>query len=314
MEVLQCNITIGSYSFDFVNEVEITSGWKNFTDKATIRIPSSLKVDQNAIKSAFPKGTAVSISLGYASDKLHALFTGYVARVKPTIPLEIECEDEMWKLKQIQVNENARNESMQAYLSRILGVEVDCFDITIPRLVAANITGVQLLDKIKSDYGFPSFMRNGKLVVGKPYDPNNLTLHTVVVDNSKDSTVKGQNLEYTTKDDVKLKVIAISNMDNGKKEQVELGDADGESHTLNFFNIPKSDLQKVAEQEMEKLSYDGYRGDLTLFGVPLVQHGDVIRLKNTQESDKTGDYRVDEVIYRFGVDGFEQKVKPGPKA
>lgn len=313
MEVLICHITIGSYSFDFVHRVTVESSWQSLTDKAVIYLPAALKVDKTKLKDAFPKGTAVSIQLGYESTGLTEVFNGFIARVHPKVPIEIECEDLMWKLKQIQVNENAKNELLGDYLTRVLNMEVDCFEVQIPKFIANNITGAQLLDQIKSDYGFPSFIRGGKLVVGKQYDPNTQQKHIVIIDQASNSNVKSQNLEYAQKDDIKFKVTAISNMANGDKVEVEIGDPEGESRTLNFFDIPKADLEAIAEKEMERLNYDGYRGDLTLFGAPKVNHGDILVLKNTQESDKTGEYFIDELTIDYGVNGYEQKIKPGAK-
>ena len=314
MEALTCNIVIGNYSFDFVHRVTVQSSWKELTDKASVYLPAALKIDKDKLQDAIPKGATVKIELGYESTGLKEVFNGFVSRVHPSIPIEIECEDLMWKLKQIQVNENAKNEKLQDYLSRVLNIEVDCYDITIPKLIANKITGAQLLDQLKSDYGFYSFIRGTKLVVGKQYDAETQNKHTVIIDQAFNSNVKKQDLEYAKADDIKFRVTAISNMANGKKEQVEIGDPEGENRTLNFYNIPKSDLQAIAEKEMSRLQYNGYRGDITLFGTPLAEHGDILVLKNTQESDKTGEYFIDEVYMDFGVSrGFEQKIKPGTK-
>lgn len=312
MFVLQCEISIGNYLFDFVNELVVESSWKNQTDTARITLPAALKVDRDRLSSIFKKGDAVSIRIGY-DGKLNNVFSGYVARIKPTTPIAIECEDEMWKLKQVTVNSNAKSEKLQDYLQRVLPIEADCFDIVIPSFVAHNITGAQLLNEFKSDYGFHSFFRNGKLVVGKQYDPEDNTTHKVIIDNSQNSNVAGQGLEYQEKDDVKLKVTAISTMSDGTKHEVEIGNPDGEARTLNFYNVPKSDLQKLAEKEMERFNYTGYKGDVTLFGEPFVRHGQRLELYNDQSSDKTGKYFIDAVTYNYGLGGFRQQVTIGPK-
>lgn len=312
MFVLQCEISIGNYQFDFVNELVVESSWKNQTDTARITLPAALKVDRNKLSSIFKKGDVVSIRIGY-DGKLNNVFTGYVARIKPTTPIVIECEDEMWKLKQVTVNSNAYSETLQDYLQRVLPVKADCFDITIPSFIAHNITGAQLLNEFKSDYGFQSFFRNGKLVVGKQYDPEDDTIHKVVIDNNQDTNVAEQRLEYQEKDDVKLKVTAVSTMSDGTKHEVEIGDPEGESRTLNFYNVPKSDLQKLAEKEMQRFNYTGYKGGLTLFGEPFVRHGERLELINDQKSDKTGKYFIDAVTYTFGMGGLRQQLTIGPK-
>lgn len=313
MEVLKCTIKIGSLTVDFVNKVTVESTWKQLTQKATILLPAALKVNANKLKDAIPKGAEVTIQVGYESSGLATIFQGFVSRVHPKVPIEIECEDAMWKMKQVQVTENAKNETFQSYLSKVLPYEVDSFDVSLPKFVVNKLTAAQLLDQLKKDYGFPIFVRGNKVFVGKQYDPENATTHRFIIDNAINTNIKSQALEYTSKDDIQLKVTAISNMSSGEKIEVTLGDTDGEEHTLNFFDLQKADLEKVATAEMDRLRYDGFRGGFTAFGNPLVTHGDIVELVNSQESDKTGNYWVDGVTYNFGVEGFEQNITIGSK-
>lgn len=314
MEILNCNIRIGSLTFDFVHQVTVQSTWMELTQTAMIILPAALKVDKNKLKDAIPKGSEVIVQVGYQSTGLTQIFKGFVARVHPKTPIEIECEDLMWKLKQIQVLENAKNETFQSYLSKVLPYKVDCFDMSLPKFVVNKLTGAQLCDGLKKDYGFPIFVRNDKILVGKQYDPENAKRHKFIIDNVSNTNVKSQALEYTSKDDIKLKVTAISNLSNGKKIEVTIGDADGEERTLNFFDLQKPELETIATKEMERLRYDGFRGDFTAFGAPIVFHGDIAELINEQESDKSGSYWIDGVSYGYGVNGFEQVIKLGPKA
>lgn len=312
MFVLQSYIKIGKYTFNFCHEITVNSSWTEQTSTAVIKLPAAIKIDKNKINETFKKGLPVTIQIGY-SDNLVTVFEGFVARVKPTIPVEIHCEDAMWQLKQIQINETISNEKLGDFLARVLNVQVDAFDTTIPKLICNKITGAQLLDEIKQMYGFSSFFRNGVLVVGKQYADSGFKKHQFVIDNAEHCNIVANNLEFVNKDDVKIKVTAISNMSNGEKEEVEFGDPDGESRTLNFYNVPKSELEAIAQKELDKLQYDGYRGSFTAFGEPFVEHGDVVELINEQESDKTGSYWVDGVSITFGMGGYRQDIKPGPR-
>jgi hypothetical protein len=326
MEILKCEIALltpekKEYWFNFIHHVEVESTWKEFTDRATIMLPAALKIDKAELNAAIPAGSKVEIKLGYEAYGLTSVFKGYVVRVRNKIPIEIECEDEMYQLKRISINENCEDEKIGDYLARVfkpLKINVEAYDFTIHSMVVTNLTGVQLLDKIKSEYGFDSFFRPTKdgvvLVVGKPYGDNTNAKHTIIIDQSYDCNVKSQSLEYMNKTDVKLKITAISNMEDGTKETFSFGYEDGEERTLNFYNISKEKLQSLAESEAKKWIYTGWRGDLTLFGAPIVFHGDILTLKNRQGTDKTGDYYIDRVVYSFGVNGFEQCVEPGPTA
>jgi hypothetical protein len=303
------HITVGNYTFDFAHEVTVESSWKNLTDTAIIKMPSKLKFDKGNLRDTLKKGNAVTIKLGY-DDNLVTIFEGVVARVKPSIPVVIECEDLMWHLKQIEVNKLVKNTTLKDFLKEILPTyQIDCFDITLPRFTASKITAAKLLEDLKKDLGLYTFIRNGVITVGKQYDPANYTTHNVVLNYN----VANENLEYKLKEDIKLKVTAISNMENGTKLEYELGDASGESRTLNFYNLPIAELQKVATKEFDRLVYDGFRGSITIFGEPYVRMGDVIYLSDKEDSDKSGSYWVDSVQYQFGVGGYRQTIELGAR-
>lgn len=310
MEILNSHIIIGNYEFDFVTNIEIESSWMELMAKGSITLPANLKLDANKLKSQIKRGDKVEIYLGYANT-MYSIFNGYVARLKPTTPVVIEVEDEMFKLKQIMVTDVCKNETLKSFLSRNLpGVEIDCFDITIPRFVANKVTGTKLLEDIKSKLDLYSFFRGKRLVVGKQYDVANNSVQQAKFN----FNIISDNLEYRTKDDVLLLITAISNKSNGEKVEVQYGDHGGDEVTRNFpDNYTKAELYKQAKQEHEKAIYDGYRGDLTLFLEPFVRIGDVLELVKEDESDKTGRYHIDGVTYTFGVDGARQIVQLGKR-
>lgn len=308
MNVLTSHIVIGAFTFDFVNDFAIETSWEDLTDKGTITLPRNLKWPDGDWNKAIPRGTAVTISAGY-NGLLNPIFKGFVTRVKPLVPLVIEVEDQMWKLKQVIVNATCDNESLGAFLERVLAVKVDAFEINVPRFVCNKITGAKLLDKIKTEYGLYSFFKDDVLVVGKQYDGTNAE-HTVILNDN----IASDDLEYSLKEDFKIKITAISTMPDGSKIEKEFGDPDGDSKTLNFYNILVFDLEGLAKKELERMAYDGYKGSVTLFGEPFVKVGDILKIIDPKESDKQGRYFIDAVTYQFGVSGFRQSVKLGRKA
>lgn len=307
MEILNTHITIGSYSFDFVNKFVVDSSWKKLTDTAEITLPAKLKFDRGNLRDSVKPGDPVVIKSGYFPN-LETIFTGYVVRVKPTTPIVIECEDSMWKLKQVEIKDVAQNETLKSFLQRnISEIYIDCFDVKLPSYIA-NTTATLLLDNLKRDFGFYSFIRNSELVVGKQYDSDNNKEHTCTLHYD----VAEDDLEYRTVDELKFAVKAISNLETGEKIEVELGESGGESRTLNFYNLSKSDLEKIAQKEISRLYYDGFRGSFTYFGWKLISHGDIVNIKDAISSDKKGRYYVDSVQYEYGEGGIRQKVELGP--
>lgn len=310
MKLVQTNIKIGSLEFDFVHEMETVSGWELLTDTASIKLPSKLHLDKDAIKDIIKKGDAVEIATGY-DDLISTVFKGVVSEVTPSTPIEILCQDEMWNLKQIKVSISFPGGKLLDLLQQILpSVQIDCFDVTIGPFRANNINAAKLLDHIKSDFGLYSFFRNGVLTIGKQYDPQNATTHKFKLD----FNILSDDLRFTAKDDVRLKVRAISNNPNGTKTEIEIGDEDGDVRTLNFYDVPATELKKIAENEMDRLRYDGWRGSFTSFGEPMVKHGDIVELEHETESDKTGSFWIDEVVVKTGLNGIRQVIKLGPAA
>ncbi len=309
MEILRCDIQIGGLSFQWVNSIEIESSWQMLTDNATIVLPANIKVDKNKLSKQIKSGDKVTIKTGY-KERLNTVFVGYVTYVKPSVPIEITCEDEMWKLKQVSINASGRAKDLDEFMRKYYPeYDVDALNISIGKYYYANKSKAKVLEELKSDFGLYAFFRDKKLVVGKQYSGSG----SAKVKFKLDYNIITDDLEYKRKDQVKLKVKAISNNADGTKLEIELGAADGESRTLNFYDLTKSELKEFAQREMERLKYDGWRGSFTAFGEPFVKHGDVVELEHAEDSDKKGAYYVDKVVYTFGVDGYRQEITLGAK-
>ncbi len=310
MKILICHIIIGSLTFKWVQSVEIESAFTLFTDTATIKLPAHLKINKDELLQYINFGDKVEIQAGY-NNVLTPLFTGYVTDIKPTVPIEIKCEDEMWQLKQQTITDSGKNMTVEKllqkyyadYQHKYLNVELGTFYID-------NLNKVKVLEQLKSDFGLFSFFRDNTLCVGLQYDPETANTHQFILDYN----IADDDLQFKRKEQVKIKVKAISNNKNGTKTEIELGDETGDQRTLNFYNLTVTQLKEHAERELERLKYDGWRGSFTAFGEPIVKHGDIIELKKQDDStgDKTGQYWVDKVVYSFGTDGFRQKITLGP--
>lgn len=115
------------YTLNFVNDCEIKSSWKNLTTTAKLIFPKNVyvKTEQgivnwttqdlyaNTHSNQAPillRGDRISINLGYVYNSggvgnettMNEEFNGFITRINPKMPIEIECEDNMWLLKQAQ--------------------------------------------------------------------------------------------------------------------------------------------------------------------------------------------------------------------
>jgi hypothetical protein len=316
MKRLSCNISVGSLRFDYVNELHIESTWKNFTDTLTIKFPRNLKLRNTKLQDYIKTGDKVIVNLGY-DDVTELIYLGYVKTIKPSTPVEITCEDEALQLKKNPKSLSYRNVSLGTLVNDIAsGIIADVFEAQLGRFAIDRATPAQVLEKVKESYGLNSFFRLTEqqpvLVVGKVYTQEITKIHQFKFGHN----IIGDSgtLEYRNKEDVRLKIIAISMKPDNTKIEVELGDSDGEERTLTYYDLSHAELKKIATSEMEKLKYDGYSGSFTTFGVPVVRHGERVMIIDSDYPERAGEFYVDMVTTTFGLQGYRQEISLGPKA
>jgi hypothetical protein len=308
------HITIGKLVFEYANELQIESSWKEFTDTAVIKLPRNLKLKEEELLILLKVGDQVVIKMGYEGAEMNTEFLGYLTSIKPNTPLEVNCEDESWVLKKEPITKTFKKTTVLQMIGSILpSYEVSGLDSEISSMVLSKSTPAQVLEKLKESYGLNSFFRlkNEKpvLVIGKPYSSESDEYSY-----SFGEDILAHNLEYKRKEDIKLKVTAISNNKNGSKTELQLGDADGEELTLNFYDVSKSTLQELATVELEKMKYDGYRGTMTVSGWQQANHGDVVKLIDTIYPERGGRFFIEKTSIKFGSQGFIRELTLGPKA
>lgn len=322
---LQSKITIGDYEFDFANEVTINSSWKNLTDTATIKLPKSLKTEAGlGIEDVFKAGDKVKIQLGYY-DSLKTLFLGYVTVVGAASNIcEITCEDEMWQLKQsAPINKSwaaADLKTVIDFVKQKIGAtwEFEALGdaVNIGQLALENLTAAKVLQTLKEEKMQTCFFRikNDKpvLIIGKPYEPNTSKVNKANFVYGK-NVISWKDLSFKKKNEVKLKVKVVNHLPDGTTKEFTIGDDSGEERTLSYYNEKEADLKKMAQADLERLKYDGFRGFITCFGEPVVEHGDIASFDYTPATERNGDYWIDAVEREFKESSSRQKITIGAK-
>lgn len=311
MRQLTCDIRIGKFQFYFVNEVQISSTWKKLTDAATVVLPRNLKWKDRYLKDEIKKGDRVEIYLGYDFD-FNLEFSGYVSNLRNGVPVVIECEDEMWQLKQNSVTKTWRSVRLPQMIQDIVpkGTKVNVLDADLGPFRINQVSVAKVLEKLKERYGFCSFFRDGVLYVGYPYGQVAAKRGAFTFED----TIINNRLEYRKSDDVKIKVKAVSMLPGGSKIEQVIGPADGELHSLHFYNLSAAQLKISAQEEAKRLQYEGWKGDMESYGDPYLQHSDIADLNSIEYQERKGSYLIDEVRTRFGVNGgFKRNYRLGPK-
>ncbi len=316
MKWMNSHIEIGNLVFrDRVSSIEVTSSRKEVTSMATIRMPRySRMLVEGQSEYRIRTGDAVTIKLGYDGE-FKFEWKGYVSSIKPTTPLEINCEDEMWKLKQVQVSHSWESIKLKDLLKFIAPqATINAPEVELEPFRLDKVTKAQALAKLKEEYGLDVYFRGQTLYCGLSYgDGNgNAQLH---LQKNVPRISEQSGFEFKRKEDVRLKVKAISILPDNTRVEVEVGDPDGEQRTMTFYNIKKeAELKRLALDRINKLKYDGYRGALRIFGWPVCTHGATAELLDDNYPERNSKVFIDSVKTSYGSDGYRQEIELGRSA
>lgn len=305
----------------YINKVSIESSWKRLTDTAEITLPrkaiffeeGKTTVNFTEIKNYFRKGDPVLIELGY-NGKYVREFQGYVTHVSADIPIRIKCEDEMYQLKKLPVNISLKKANLGELLKKIIpGYEIDALEVDLGSLRFSKTTVAKVLEFLKDEFSLYSYMDGRKLVVGKIYaDDSDL----IPVPLHLERNVVNNDLNYKNKEDVLIRINAVSTLSNGAKIEVTVGDKAGEERQLIYYGIElKAELTKLANEDLKKYKVDGFSGSIKTFGIPYLKHGMKVILTSDLYPDRDGIYYVEETIVDFNdTPEYRRKIQLGEKA
>lgn len=315
-----CHITFtkengDKYEFDFCHSIEIKTSYENLTDTAKIVLPRKLSFEGKELftgaNAIFKRGDEVKIELGYFPE-LKTAFEGYISFVNGSLPVEIECEDKMFLLKQTTIKKySVESTSLNDLLSEILPDDIDfeCLDVQLGSFRISNATVSKILDTLKGDYGFYSYFVDGILHVGLPSDASDTITGEFVFE---EAIIDSDNLKYQRKEDVNIKVVAVSMQSDNSKKEVTVGDPDGAQRTFYTYNSTEAALKEFANLKLEEVKYTGYSGTFKTFGEPFVRHGDVAKLISTKLPERDGNYEVVSVTRSFTMnDAYRQDIELG---
>ncbi|MBC7382250.1 MAG: hypothetical protein H7296_04550 [Bacteroidia bacterium] len=206
-------------------------------------------------------------------------------------------------------------------------------------LSAENETVAQFLAKLRKDAFLFSYFRGSELRVGsfvyieaeakqkKFVFQDNIISSDLSYSNKNDIVLSAvasnhitENTGQTTKDgyaktrNKRIEVLVTLKNDKVIVKEVAKGEkadpnTDGERRTFTFLQARTTkELADLAEAELRKYYYTGFKGSFTTFGTPYVQFGDNAQIVNDKLNDQTGIYKIKEVEYSGGIDGYRQKI------
>lgn len=320
-----CTITItassGMFTFKNVNDIQIETTWKNLTDSGHVILARKYKWEgQNIFSGPNPlikAGDKINIKLGY-NDILHEAFSGYITKINTEQEAKLTIEDSMFLLKKrILTGKMYTSISLKKLLQNTvteLPVELSVEIADMGKVIIDNgATPASVLKMLRETWKLESFVRDGKLYVGLPYPKQGSKLKFEFQESIIESNLDWFDSEQYPKFG-KAIAIYLENNITKKTNPVYVGNRSGTQMTFHFYGkYSESELKALAENELKKENYTGFRGTFKSFGEPFVRHGDQITITDKKSPEKNGTYICKSVKYMFGVNGWFQEIELGYK-
>ena len=288
-------------------DVEIVTGFKQLTGTAVVKFPRNVRnFDRQKVNDLFRKGDPVTISLGYDGNEVEE-FSGYVLQVSTGFPIEIRCEDEMYNLKRKTVSISKRSCTLKELLNAIAtGYKILCDDTSIGSVRYSKVLVSDVLDDLKQKMSFYTYFRGKTLVCGRTSIDGGKH-QQIIIEKQANDTLKEKSIE-------KVYVRMESLQRNGKMLKFDMGEKNSNNIVLKQPNLALIEIKKIVQATYEQALKPGLDGELTLFGVPRLEHGMIADLVSVLYPQKNGSYYVDSVKKTVTVDGgYRQVAKLGNK-
>lgn len=357
---LSSDITIGNFRFTGVHDIHVKRSLHTYADSAVITLPSKCmlvkgnKATPEMLTTAdqFNEGDKVIINLGYnapaalkkgstpiikgASSKnsgssMCTVFCGFVKKKGLNMPLQVECEGYVRRLRQdVNINTSHKKTKVSELLKllekntkgestgikTVVADDLDLVNVTIP-----GKNGVELVEAIKRmSHGVLNifFIEPATLWCGLTYTPYSRGEDPFCLGEVDYrlgyNIVKDNSLRERTEKSERVKIIFNHIPGDGEIKKGESGSS-GTGNTQNIVARNVSDaktLELMAKEKQFMESYTGYEGSINGFLQPWCEPGWIANISDKRYPKRDGKYLVEATEITFGKNGARIKVDIGP--
>lgn len=333
----KATIRIADMVFYGCIELKVKRHIDEMSATATVALPRTAMYDSKvnntiSVANTVKPGDPVAITAGYEEDAQHRIFTGYVRNVIPDQRVTIEMEDAMMLLRKKEVILSEKE------LKKTLGREPRLADmlreiirqsemaIAVSESTADMAVGefrfkgsaVAAMSKLKEQFSLALFINEeNQIYAGEE------STDIIPAAKRREAEIKliyGQNIitnnvEYKSAADDPLHVTVRAVLKTGAEDIVKTaGDKTGRKVELVRYNVTDgATAQKIADMYHAQNSYDGFRGSLTLFGIPKATVGGTAVYRNDNYEHEDGNYLIKGVTTSLSTGGLRQEVILGHK-
>lgn len=318
---IDIRITIAErVQFYVAKSIKIESTIEKFADIASIELPREFKnavennkrlsIERKNLLEFIKVGDSIVIEFGYNGD-LATEFTGYISDLGAEIPIVIDCEDEMYKLKKMPlINHTFKSANLKEVLQFIApGYQINALDMPLGKYMIERATPYKVIEDLKDKYGVRCFFKGKVLYAGLTVDFKPQTKHKFIFGkNIRESS----DLKYKVKSSRKRYVKAVS-MQKGsanKKVTYEFGDVGESEISLHApLNLNQEQLKTWAEKYYNSIVFDGYEGSIDSWFYPRTEVGDSAEIidPNYPDGYRNGQYFIDGVTTTVDDSGGIQR-------
>lgn len=310
------NIRIGKYRLGMLDSFSIHSSVELLSDTAKITLPGQSHGKTLNVEDRLKVGDEVLIEAGY-NNTLKQEFKGYLSAIETDNgSLVLACEDAVYLTRKALPNKQLKNVSVKELLNEVVKVMGNGYTArtnysrTWDKFVFQDTNGYDVLKKIQEECALNVYV-SGKELIAEPIDTFNSN-QRIILDFAEN--VETESLKYRKSGDRKYEVTVEGLNKNGERKKVQVGTPGGEKrHIIITSWENEDDLKQRGKEEMKRLDYDGYEGDITTWGVPYIRPGYAAEVRDQQYEYKNGVYFIPSVTTEFSRSGFSRKVQLGRK-
>ncbi len=325
---LICKIEIycknGIISFDYANSIEVKTSMKNLTDTATVKVPRKMNWKGKPLADFISTGDRITVQIGYREHELQTVFNGYLKSIENSMLLVLSCENEMYRLKTINVPaQQIEQFDLKAFFEKYApGITCETTgEVSFGSMnIEKEMTMVQALDAVMQEYSYVKGYFRDKVFYAVLNTLPHAGTKPIVFDPTRNMI--SQSLKYERAEDVKICVKAVSILKNNDKleayapEEAMDGKTVKEGYEQRQLFCPQCKTQKEVQEFAEKMSKewvtDKMSGNFKAFGVPYVRKGDIVEIRDQDRPElKDKCFVVEAVDYSFGEGGYRQTVTLG---
>ena len=338
------NRATGLLALPFANQCKINLSLKEMTSTCTISLAKKINIrnsqynSSRALQDVVRGGQRVRVYARYDQESTdenfkRLEFAGWVRNINPQVPMEIECEDEMYILKRHEVApkvfKGGKVSDVVKYIVQDIVVQghaghyvLDVLDSALGGAFAITRdenTAAKVLAKIEEVYGLKSNFRfkevegqvQNILMVGTQYMS---TQGGAAVRYVLNRNVITNSLSYTRASDKQIRVRVSSRQADGKAITAKFrGDNEGDTKELQIPGLTQAQVEEYAKRLYEESKVDSFEGSITTFGLPVISPGMLAYVQAPDyEINETTNY-VDEVQTSIGVEGYRREITLGPR-